>query len=230
MTDAIQQLHELPDLAAEVFLTWGHPNPTGRPIIHTTRRVHPPAPADLDALDCLRNDRLGLLFRLSECVRAVVEDMPTHPGDLTEQPTWVSESEWLIAHHADWRDDGFLSDWVGLEVADIHRRLSRAARVQPPIRLECPRCRDPLRLQQGGRWLRCDAGHIIETGPEIERVGRLASMTYAELARELGIAEGTLRRWKHGGLLLPDEQRRGGQLVFNVEAVRRVAASVRAGI
>ena len=55
-------------------------------------------------------------------------------------------------------------------------------------------------------------------------------MTYAELARELGIAEGTLRRWKHAGLLLSDDQRRGGQLVFNVEAVRRVAASVRAGI
>ena len=146
MTDTIQQLHELPDLAAEVFLTWGHPNPTGRPTIHTTRRVHPPAPADLDALDCLRAGRLGLLFRLSECVRAVGEDLHPHPGDLAEQPTWVSESEWLIAHHADWRDDGFLADWVGLEVADINRRLSRAARVQPPIRLECPRCRDPLRL------------------------------------------------------------------------------------
>lgn len=228
MTNTIQQLHELPDLAAEVFLTWGHPNPTDRPA-YRTKRVHYPAPADLDALDCLRPDRLGLLFRLAECVRAVVEDMPTHPGDLSESPTWVGECAWLIAHHADWRDEPFLTDWVGSEVGEIHRDLSRAARVQPPIRLECPRCHDPLRLQQGGRWLRCDAGHIIETGPEIERVGRLTSMTYAELARELGIAEGTLRRWRSDGLLLPDEQRRGGQLVFNVESVRRVAAAVREG-
>ena len=228
MTDTIQQLHELPDLAAEVFLTWGHPNPTDRPA-YRTKHVHPPALADLDALDCLRNDHLGLLFRLAQCVRAVVEDMPAHPADIEATPTWTSESKWLIAHHADWRTDQFLSDLIGSEVAHIHRDLSRAARVQPPIRLECPRCHDPLRLQQGGRWLRCDAGHIIETGPEIERVGRLVSMTYAELARELGIAEGTLRRWKHDGLLLPDEQRRGGQLVFNVESVRRVAAVVRAG-
>ena len=27
VTDTVQQLHELPDLAAEVYLTWGHPNP-----------------------------------------------------------------------------------------------------------------------------------------------------------------------------------------------------------
>lgn len=27
MTDTVQQLHELPDLAAECFATWGHPNP-----------------------------------------------------------------------------------------------------------------------------------------------------------------------------------------------------------
>ena len=72
MTGTTQQLHELPDLAAEVFLPWGHPNPTDRPAF-TAKRVYPPAPADLDALDCLRNDRLGLLFRLAECVRAVVE-------------------------------------------------------------------------------------------------------------------------------------------------------------
>ena len=27
MSDTVQQLHELPELAAEVYLTWGHPNP-----------------------------------------------------------------------------------------------------------------------------------------------------------------------------------------------------------
>lgn len=228
MTDTIQQLHELPDLAAEVFLTWGHPNPTDRPA-YRTRRVHPPAPADLDALDCLRADEHGLLFRLAQCVRAVVEDMPAHPGDLADKPTWVSESEWLIAHAQDWRHDEFLAELVGSEVAEIHRDLSRAARVVPPLRLECPRCHDRLRLQDGGRWLRCDSGHIVESGPEIERAGRLASMTYAELSRELGIAEGTLRRWRHEGLLVPDDSLRAGQLTFNVESVRRVASAVRAG-
>nr|DAF00042.1 MAG TPA: antitoxin [Caudoviricetes sp.] len=219
--DTIQQLRELPGLAAEVFLTWGHPNPTGRPPV-ATKRVFPPAPADLDALDCLRPG--GLLFRLTQCVRAVVEEMPEHPADLDDPPTWVSESTWLAAHASDWQPDAFLAEFVATEVNEIHRELSRVARMQPPLHLECPRCRDILRVQPGERWLRCDSGHVIDSGPEIERAGRLVSMTYAELSRELGIPEGTLRRWRHDRLIHPDIERRGGQLVFNAEAVRRVAA------
>lgn len=77
MTDTVQQLHELPDLAAEVYLTWGHPNPSEQPVVQV-KRIHPRAPADLDTLDALRPDKLGLLHRLAQCVRAVVEDMPEH--------------------------------------------------------------------------------------------------------------------------------------------------------
>jgi len=70
MTDTVQQLHELPDLAAECFATWGHPNPSERPVV-AVKRIHPKAPADLDTLDALRADELGLLHRLAQCVRAV---------------------------------------------------------------------------------------------------------------------------------------------------------------
>ena len=59
MTDTVQQLHELPDLAAECFATWGHPNPSERPVV-AVKRIHPKAPADLDTLDALRVDKLGL--------------------------------------------------------------------------------------------------------------------------------------------------------------------------
>ena len=52
MTDTVQQLHELPDLAAECFATWGHPNPSERPVV-AVKRIHPKAPADLDTLDAL---------------------------------------------------------------------------------------------------------------------------------------------------------------------------------
>ena len=72
MTDTVQQLHELPDLAAEVFLTWGHPNPSEQPVVQV-KRIHPRAPADLDTLDALRPDELGLLHRLAHCVRAAAE-------------------------------------------------------------------------------------------------------------------------------------------------------------
>ena len=40
MTDTVQQLHELPDLAAECFATWGHPNPSERPVV-AVKRIHP---------------------------------------------------------------------------------------------------------------------------------------------------------------------------------------------
>lgn len=224
----LTQLGELPTLAAEVFLTWGCKNPTNRPL-RSGRSIAPAAPADLEALDCLRVDSHGLLARLALCVRATVESMPGHPGDLEETPTWVSESDWLTRHHTDWLADSWTAEYVTDEVAAIHRDLSKAARIPAPLRLECPRCHDQLRIQDGGRWLRCDSGHIIDTGAEIERVGRLASMTYPQLSAELGIPQGTLRRWRHSGLIHPDTPRQGGQPVFNVEAVRRVAERVRHG-
>ena len=49
VSDTVQQLHELPDLAAECFATWGHPNPSERPVV-AVKRIYPKAPADLDTL------------------------------------------------------------------------------------------------------------------------------------------------------------------------------------
>ena len=40
VSDTVQQLHELPDLAAECFATWGHPNPSDRPVV-AVKRIHP---------------------------------------------------------------------------------------------------------------------------------------------------------------------------------------------
>ena len=224
-TDTVQQLHELPDLAAECFATWGHPNPSERPVV-AVKRIHPKAPADLDTLDALRADKLGLLHRLAQCVRAVVEDMHEHPGDITDTPTWASECDWLIAHANTWRADAFLADWIGSEVRSIHRELCRVARVHPPLKLQCPRCQAPIRLQDNNSYFRCDAGHLIEHRSEIERMGRLTSMTYEELELELRIPQGTLWRWKSEKLIYPDGKR-SRMLTFNVEAVRRVAESVR---
>ena len=224
-TDTVQQLHELPDLAAECFATWGHPNPSERPVV-AVKRIHPKAPADLDTLDALRADELGLLHRLAQCVRAVVEDMHEHPGDLTETPTWASECGWLIAHANTWRADVFLADWIGSEVRSIHRELCRVARVHPPLKLQCPRCQAPVHLAPGGQYYRCENEHIIDHWAEVKRMGRLTSMTYEELEIELHIPQGTLRRWKSEKLIYSDGKRVGLH-TFNVEAVRRVAESIR---
>ena len=36
----MRQHHELPDLAAECFATWGHTNPSERPVV-AVKRIHP---------------------------------------------------------------------------------------------------------------------------------------------------------------------------------------------
>ena len=123
MTDTVQQLHELPDLAAEVFLTWGHPNPSEQPVVQV-KRIHPRAPADLDTLDALRPDELGLLHRLAQCVRAVVEDMPEHPGDLTDTPTWVGECDWLITHANTWHSSRWMA-WTSLPTRSVRNASLR---------------------------------------------------------------------------------------------------------
>ena len=221
-TDTVQQLHELPDLAAECFATWGHPNPSERPVV-AVKRIHPKAPADLDTLDALRADKLGLLHRLAQCVRATVEDMPAHPADLADTPTWASECAWLIAHAADWRADEFIHDWVSSEVQAIHRELCRVARVHPPLRLQCPRCQAPVHLAPGGQYYRCENEHIIDHWAEVKRMGQLVMMTYSELADVTGVAEATIRKWASRKLIRASG-RRAGSPTFDVESVRRVAA------
>ena len=222
MTDTVQQLHELPDLAAEVYLTWGHPNPSEQPVVQV-KRIHPRAPADLDTLDALRPDERGLLHRLAQCVRAVVENMHEHPGDLTDTPTWAGECDWLITHANTWRADAFLTDLVGSEVHAIHRELCRIARVHPPLRLQCPRCQAPVHLAPGGQYYRCEADHIIDHWAEVKRMGQLVMMTYSELADVTGVAEATIRKWASRKLIRASG-RRAGSPTFDVESVRRVAA------
>ena len=221
MTDTVQQLHELPDLAAECFATWGHPNPSDRTVV-AAKRIHPKAPADLDTLDALRADELGLLHRLAQCVRAVVEDMHEHPGDLTDTPTWTSECDWLISHANAWRADAFLSDWIGSEVRSIHRELCRVARVHPPLKLQCPRCQAPVHMGAGGGYYLCEAGHEIRHFAEIERMGKLTDMTIPELVAELNMKRKTLEKWKRRGLIHPTGKRARTN-TFNVALVQKLA-------
>ena len=226
MTDTVQQLHELPELAAEVYLTWGHPNPSEQPVVQV-KRIHPRAPADLDTLDALRPDELGLLHRLAQCVRAVVEDMPEHPGDLTDTPTWAGECDWLITHANTWRADAFLTDLVGSEVHAIHRELCRIARIHPPLRLQCPRCQAPVHLAPGGQYYRCENEHIIDHWAEIKRLGVLNQpVTIPEAAAELGASERTLQDWQQRGLMPKPAGRKGKAPTFHLDDLRRIVARI----
>ena len=195
MKDTLDKLAELPELAAEVWETKDAPNPTERPLTHTPRAF--PAPvANLGALDAL-----GMLARLTLCVRAVYEAMPDHPGDLTDPPTWASESAWLARHADVWRADPWLCGLVADEVQLIWLALSQEARTPKPARLYCPiaGCRMPLRPRDGGTWWSCEGGHTIDHGPYVERYAKelaaARTVTLREAASELGVPWRTLR-WR----------------------------------
>ena len=210
MTDTVQQLHELPDLAAECFATWGHPNSSDRPVV-AVKRIHPKAPADLDTLDALRADKLGLLHRLAQCVRAVVEDMHEHPGDLTDTPTWASECAWLIAHAADWRADEFIHDWVSSEVRSIHRELCRVARVHPvrAMHHQCSKCGNPSTLINDGHLWACRECGREDEGPrrQIEDFRHKPSISTKEISEQFGVTEGWVWKQRFNRKLKPDNSK-----------------------
>lgn len=193
--ETLAKLEELPRLAGEVEETKDAPNPTERPLTHTPRAF--PAPvANLGALDAL-----GMLARLTLCVRAVYEDMPEHPGDLADPPTWASESEWLARHAADWQADPWLSELISNEVRRIHNDLSAANNEPKPLRLYCPitGCGMPLHERDGGTWWSCEGGHAIDHGPYVKRYAKelaaARTVTLREAAAELGVPWRTLR-WR----------------------------------
>lgn len=219
-------LKVLPDLAAEVFLTWGHPNPAGEQVGGRSNNVHQ-VPLDLTAWDALRPDTHGQLARLSACVRMVAEELRdeglTWP-DLSNPPTWVAESDWLLTT-ADWWQRQTWHEDITHEITGVWRELTRAARTPPPLRLVCTRCSFEVRGKAevaGGSpaYYQCDAGHIIEIGPELKRLGQIQEFTTTELAEHMGITRRTLRRWKAAGAIQPIG-RRGQDDLYAIADVHR---------
>lgn len=104
-----------------------------------------PAGTDIGGIDTAHDrQHAGLLSRLSQCVRVVVEE---HPQDyalppLAETATWRSESTWLLATMAWWSTDDWCTEWISTEIngpKGIWAALQRiiAGRVDPA---DCPIC------------------------------------------------------------------------------------------
>lgn len=211
MTTTRDMLARLPELAAEAFTCWGHPNPGER--TDGVRTIPGPrVPIDVDTFDALRTDEGGLLADLSECVRIVWQEMD--PDAKAEHPdphdwheaTWSSECHLLTASHDWWQAnlDQFDLGWVTDTIARTHRRLEQLTRQPKPARLRCPDCGDVLRVMEGGAYSYCDSGHE-HPGPK-----RLAATWYgkppvpaADIESELGVKAATLRQWKARGKIVP---------------------------
>ena len=226
MSRTITYLNELPGLAAEVYLTKDAPNPVGSPA-RSGVTPWPPPPANLDALDCLRVDAYGLLYQLTTCVKAVWEecratrDVPA----LTNPPTWVGETSWLIETRALWESDEFLCDLVRFTVSEVHRALSQAARVPPPVRLVCTQegCGLPIHSRDHGSYFQCEAGHVIDHWAEIRRLGQLLTVTASEAAVILGVKASTIRKWRQRRKIRAAGTR-NAMPIYRVEDIRQLAA------
>lgn len=226
----LDQLARIPTLAAEVFLTWGHPNPSGQANNARGGSPAPKAPADLAAWDALRPDEGGLLFELTQAIRAVWEDQReavTLP-DLDNPPTWTGECRWLTETASVWQADQWLLEYVTDQVQLVHRELDRTARTPPPLHPTCPRCRFPVHLDKSGAFYRCEAGHVVDHHAEIERMGRIQEMTATELAQHFGVTDRTLRRWRAASLVVP-VGKIGREPVYSVEDVRRARERIWSG-
>ncbi len=213
-----QQLMAIPELALEVEATRDHPNPDGRPERHNAVPGSRP-PTDLAMLHAVMPDGdadyvgRGLRGELAMCVRLVIEEMadvlptsdiPTYPSD-----TWSGICAWLDATHCWWSETQWAADIVA-DVARVHAQLSELCRVQREPTYRCPKCRDVMRLQAGGQWLRCDSGH--EESADLERRHRRRPMApVSSLAEEFGVDPQQIYDWKRRGRL-SGTRRQAGEL------------------
>ena len=147
-TDTVQQLHELPDLAAQAV-----PHATGRrgggDGIRTAPGSKPPPGVDLDAIDVSHGrQHPHLLARLSGCVRAVVEERRRadlwHPEPVAEEDvSWASEVQYLLDTADWWTAESWCTEWIATEVGVIHGKLTRKAE-ELVDSTKCPTCGGPV--------------------------------------------------------------------------------------
>lgn len=200
----IDQLRELPALAAERWDTIGHPNPSERSA-RPGGRGDPAAPADLAAFDTLRTDEKGWLFRLAQCVRTVLETMRDadywDAPEVAEKPTWASECDWLIATADWWQDDQWCIEYVADEVSLTWGHLRREVRTPQPHRLVCPDCLASATVDNG--WLTCTEGHEQRVDKLADRMQDRPAVATTEIAAEFGVSPDRIYKWHERGRIKP---------------------------
>lgn len=239
MVDTLRQLAQIPDLAAEAYVTWNRPNPTPRQE-GGNRSTGSKAPTDLAVLDALRPDPdaqgkscRGLLMQAVWAVRPETGlDMPEQT--FTGLCGWLVQTEGVWAgldHHARRRDcwcHGLdtVSGTVVHTVAQVHAELAGLCRVQPAPVWTCRTdgCPERVHAEPGG--YRCGAGHVQDVTGPLRELGRVKTATIADLSGMLGVPVPTLHRWRKAGVLV--QVGAGRPAMFDIEQATEVAGKVRA--
>ena len=142
-----ERLADLPRLAAQTV--------TGGPGGTTVGSAAPPG-TDLRAVDAGR-EQPHLLHRLSQCIRAVCEEMPVETYRQTPdlQPegraTWRSETAWLLATMGWWQGDDWCAEWVDTEEGRIRAALVAIVDANSHYRT-CGVCGSPIEAHEVGDW------------------------------------------------------------------------------
>lgn len=187
MTTIRQMLTEIPDLAAEAWITKDAPNPATptqtRPrlvaeVIYRERPVvscsnpSDQTPANLAVLDVLRvpgedDTQGGPLWGLTQAVRVMWEGLQRE-GEQTpvraEAVTWGSECGWMLACLDSWQAICDEVEWAMVEscVRQAWQALRRVVRAPEPPRLTC-------RVYGCGGRIEVQSGEVEGVGnPEVE--------------------------------------------------------------
>lgn len=211
--DTLALLAALPRLAA-ASVPRNQGRTGGGDGIRTAPGSKPPPGVDLDAIDVSHGrQHPHLLARLSGCVRAVVEERRRadlwHPEPVAEEDvSWATEVQYLLDTADWWTADSWCVEWIGTEVAAIHRKLGgKLERRLPDGTRRCSVCGEELLLRTTRTlaWAECDkCARVVAMG---ERV----TLTTKQAADVLGITpEGVRKRVERGQLARTDDGKVAG--------------------
>ena len=209
----VDRLREIPDLAAQVYVSRDTPHRPGRPTSTATGTAKPghvkphkgsqrsaaesPLPATVAAYDTLTGCELEYL--LEACV-AVRDDMDTPPD--MPAPRWAEVCADLIGLREWWESDDVLLDFVGDAAGKAHRALRRWVGVALPPRLTCPKCGGRLAVERAGdnpnasAVLVCgDCGHVWHAATIAHEATMRIPAPLTDIAVMLGIPLRTVQRW-----------------------------------
>lgn len=212
-TTTVDRLREIPDLAAQVYVSRDTPHRPGRPTSTATGTAKPghvkphkgsrgstsesPMPAVVAAYDILA--RAELEYLIEACV-AVRDDMDT-PTDMPA-PRWAEVCADLIGLREWWESDDVLLDFVGDAAGKAHRALRRWVGESRPPRLACPKCGGKMReigygdAMESGTNLRCsDCGTILGAKDVAHEATMRTPAPLTDIAAMFAIPLRTVQRW-----------------------------------
>jgi hypothetical protein len=168
----------------------------------------------------LQNLVLSLINFCEKKITNLDQSPRLRPFDWDQDCAWIAS--WSTIWNNDQTDDN-QPDVAGT-IDYIYTQLRRAHQIVDPPVLICPKpgCGGRLELRDGGSWMGCTNGHVIDHWAEIRRYGRLIEGTAASLAKLTGISRKTINQWHSRGKLSAVRMT-GSRPVFTLADIQELA-------